>query len=444
MNHEAFKSILLGVLVLTSVAMTWNIWFYKTDYQNYRGPSASVKPVAIAQSKNAQDVVRPSLFLQHVNNETFGQTDSSLVMNAYSLFQNAAFTNVFPYHGKQSVPRRAGSVSYELIFPAPLTQDALKKVFHFDRIDPSLSSNMLVDRVEVYVSSGNGQVLTAVFRSEEGRDEFFATAGQLSLNALKNTVSKIGMQPYGKQQLKNKSIYLPLGKTAVSGMMTYYEVMTTDPFIPVLFNDPDNVFYTKGKTAYSDGTRQLEKTGNIMQYVNPGISGSSLGAFDPITHSLDFVNNFKGWTNDYTYDGLTPSAKGQQDGAIFRIQLGNYMIYNTEYYPNPYLATMELTWKNGELSTMNRTLLNLNLIDDQGTTVLESGIEMLQKLRQAKVPIKNIEDMAIGYRLIDPQGGKDHSLKLTPDWFYEMDNRWYSATDATLPQHSLNQRGRSS
>ncbi|GGL57614.1 YycH family regulatory protein [Sporolactobacillus putidus] len=440
MNHEAFKTILLSALVLASVAMTWNIWFYKTDYENYKGPSESVKPVAIAQSQSIPDVVRPSLVLQHVNNETFGQTDNTLVMNVYSLFQKAAFTNVSPA-GIKSAPRRTGSVSYELIFPAPLTLDALQRVFHFDRLDPSLTTYTLVDRVEVYASSDDGRVVTAVFRSEQGKDAFYATAGHLTMNDLKNAVEKTELQPYGKQQLKNKTVYLPLGTTSISSIMTYYEELPIDEFIPVLFNDPDNVFYTRGKTIYSDGTRQLEKTGSILQYVNPGISGSAQGVFDPIIHSIDFINNFSGWTNNYTYDGLISPGKGQPAGAEFRIQVGNYMAYNTEYYPNTYLPTMELTWRNGELNTMNRTLLNLNLIDAQVSVTLDSGTDTLQKLRQASIPVKNIEDLSIGYRLNTPQGGRDHSLNLTPDWFYKMDNRWYSVTDATLPQHSLNQRG---
>lgn len=439
MNHEAFKTILLSALVLASIAMTWNIWFYKTDYENYKGPSESVKPVAIAQSKNIADVVRPSLVLQHVSNETFGQTDSSLITKIYNLFQKAAFTDAFP-SGTKSVPKRIGSVSYELVFPGPLTFDALQKVFHFEQMDPALAAGMLADRVEIYSSSADGRVLTAVFRSEQGKDLFYATVGHLTMDAFKNAFEKVVLQPYGRQQFKNKSVYLPLGTTTISDVMTYYEELPVEEFISVLFNDPNNVFYTKEKTVYSDGTRQLEKTGSILQYVNPGIGGSASGSFDPITHSIDFVNNFSGWTNDYLYDGLISTGK-DQTSAEFRIQVGNYMAYNTEYYPNTYLPAMELTWKNGQLNTMNRTLLTLSLIDAQGSVTLDSGTDTLQKLRRTSIPIKNIEDMAIGYRLDTPQIGKDHSLILTPDWFYKIDNRWYSVADATLPQHSLNQRG---
>ncbi|RYL90863.1 hypothetical protein EWI07_11390 [Sporolactobacillus sp. THM7-4] len=440
LQRETFKSILLSVLVLASVAMTWNIWFYKTDYQNYKGPSESVKQVAIAESREASDVIRPYLILRHTGGLTSGQTENSEIMKAYRLIQNASFIHAYPIFSRKNIPARDGLTSYEIIFPAPLTQETLKKVFQFDQNDLSLPNNVRMDRLEVYPSLLKGRPLVAVFRTQDGTARFYAVINRINVDDLQQVLTNRNWIPYSRQDLMKKRVYLPAVQTKLSGIMTYYEDIPISSFIPALFNDPNNVFYNRGETAYSDGTRQLEKTGNILQYVNPGISSGSQGETDPILHSFDFINNFKGWTDDYMYDGITSSVRNQQDEVVFRMRLGDHLVYNTEYYPNPYLTTMELIWKNGELSNLYRTLLNLNPIDEQGTVSLDSGEEMLQKLRAASVPVNEIQDMDIGYRLTRPQQGNGHYLVLTPDWFYKMDNRWYSATDATIPLNVKNEK----
>ncbi|RYM04635.1 hypothetical protein EWH99_09500 [Sporolactobacillus sp. THM7-7] len=440
MNREVFKSILLIILVLASVSMTLNIWFYRTNYEE--GPSGSFKQVAIAESKSIRDVIRPTLALKHSGSETFGQTDSTLVTKTYRLFQNAHFTDVFPLYEKNNLPKRSGSVSYEILFPAPLTLDTLQKVFQFNQNDLSFPRKIQVDRVEVYPSTSAGGRLIAIFRSKDGRAEFYAVANNLKIDHLNQTLTSGEPIPYSKQKLSEKSVYLPLENTKIKGWLVYYENMQLESFIPVLFQDPKNVFVNRNKTTFSDGTSQLEKSGNILQFVNPEISsGIAQAPEDPIMRSYQYINSFKGWTDDFIYDGINQAENSQRADVDFRIQLGNYRVYNTEYYPNPYLSMIELTWNNGELSNMNRTLLNFRPIGEQGLITLDSGETMLQKLREAGFSVRTIQDMAIGYRLNHPQEENSHSLRATPDWFFKMNNRWYSATDATLPQHGKEKSG---
>ncbi|WKB35844.1 two-component system activity regulator YycH [Terrilactibacillus sp. S3-3] len=116
MNKETFKTLLLGVLVFASVSMTTNIWFYKTDYENYKGPSESLKSVAIADSKNLTDVVRPTLALTQEDGQIFGQTGNTSVAKVYHLIQRASFINVFPAYGQKSVPERSNQASMRFYF----------------------------------------------------------------------------------------------------------------------------------------------------------------------------------------------------------------------------------------------------------------------------------------------------------------------------------------
>ncbi|WKB37432.1 two-component system activity regulator YycH [Terrilactibacillus sp. S3-3] len=134
----------------------------------------------------------------------------------------------------------------------------------------ALQKNILMDRIEIYRANSKGKRLTAVFRTAKGTAVLYAAVSHLNLNDLHKAITNKELRPYSKQSLKNKLVYVPESSTSVKAVVAYYESIRFNEFIPILFNDPDNVFLSKGKTAYSDGSSQLEKTGNIMQYVNPG------------------------------------------------------------------------------------------------------------------------------------------------------------------------------
>lgn len=439
MNREVFKSILLGVLVLSSIAMTWNIWFYKADFKNYNGPTNSATSAAVAESRKITDVIRPSLVLQQSDYDIVGQTDSQQITKIYAAFQGASFTDVIPSYRQKSKAKHKGTLSYEIIFPSPLTDETLKKVFHFEQNGEQIPEDIQIDRIEIYRPvSGNN--IHAVFRSSNDRDQFSASAERVDLDHLKALFSKKSAQTYIKERLKNKTAYLPNEQTTVRPVMLYFEKIPVEDFIPILFPDPKNVVKSRGRDTYTDWSRQLETNTNVLQYVNPGISSSADEIPDPIFHSYEFINNFKAWTDDYMYDGLVYSS-GRQSTVVFRIRIGDYMLYNTDYYPSQYLAVMELSWKNQEIASFNRTLLDLNQIDEPGSTVLDSGRDVLQKLKKASVAVKNIQDLTIGYKLDAPAAENIHSLKVVPGWFYEMDNRWYSVNETLAPPHQKKSEG---
>jgi Uncharacterized protein conserved in bacteria len=428
MNREFFKSLLLGILVVASIAMTWNIWFYKTDYKNYKGPSNSASSVAIAQSYKMDEVIRPSLVIRHASNGTSGQTSAGRIQKMYQVFRHVSFTNIVPSSNRR-ISRKSGTVSYEIVFPAPLTQGTLSKLFNFTSGNGQIPQNARIDRIEIYQPGSGG--LMASFRTPANQEQFSARTSGTNLNSLSMNYSENSSSPYSIKRLKNHVVYLPAAVTKVRSQLMYFEKTPIDAFIPILFTDPKNVFHDRGKTAYNDGTSQLEATNNIMQYVNTGITNTSAGLSDPIVHSYDFIDNFKAWTNDFIYDGYS-SSSNQQRTVVFRMLFGDYMVFNTEYYPNPFLTTMELTWENQDLSNFNRTLLTFSRIDTSNLVLMDPGSDVLKKLQQASVPVNQIEDMAIGYKIANPMSGNNTSLMASPDWFYKINGKWYSETSALL------------
>lgn len=432
MHREVFKSVLLGVLVLASVAMTFNILFYKSDFRNYN-PN-STKQVAIAKAQKIPEVIRPNLMLERNKNGEFGQTSSSQIQKVYTLLRQCVFSDLSSDDSDND--NGSDSTHYKLVFPAPLTFDALSKVFQFDNDKSQSTNHVLVDRVDVF-SSSNGQNVTAIFSSQDEKSKFYTTVDHLNINSLKALFADVDLRPYERTALKGKVVYLPQEKTAVDSEVSYYERLSLEKFIPIFFTDPDNVFAAKGKTEYTDSERQIERTNNIIQFVNPGITSTSEQKQDPIIGSFDWVNSVKLWTDDYIYQGVTLKNFRGNGTVSFRMTIGDYMVFNTEY-PNWYLSMIELTWRSGELSNYKGTLLDLNPVDSQGSMTLDSGKDILNQLSQANVHVKSIEDLAIGYELKNPDTGSDQSIVATPDWFYKIGGRWYSVTDALLPAHGIN------
>lgn len=437
MNREFFKSLLLGILVVASIAMTWNIWFYKVDYKNYKGPSNSTNSVAIAGSYKMNEVIRPSLMIRHSAGGISGETSSGPIQKMYQAFQSVSFTNIVP-SSKKTIARKSGTDSVELVFPAPLIQDTLTKLFHFHSGNGQIPQDTQIDRIEIY-QAANGGALMASFRSVVNQEQFSARVSGTTLNKLTANYSENGSSRYYLQRLKNHMVYLPADPTNIRAQLMYFQKTPVDAFIPILFTDPKNVFHDRGKTAFNDGTSQVEATNNILQYVDTGITNNSAGLSDPIIHSYEFIDNFKAWTNDFIYDSYT-AASNQQKTVTFRMTFGDYRVFNTEYYPNPYLTTMELTWENQDLTSFNRTLLTFSRIDASNTVALDPGDAVLQRLKQASVPVNQIEDMAIGYKVVNPMAGNNTSLMATPDWFYKIDDKWYSETSALLSRQPNSQR----
>ncbi|MCO7175242.1 YycH family regulatory protein [Sporolactobacillus kofuensis] len=434
MHREVFKSILLGALVLASVTMTFNILFYKSDFENYN-PN-STKRVAIAQARNIPEVIRPNLMLEHNSNGEFGQNSTNQIQRVYTLLRQSIFresTNYTIGQGTNNNPH------YTLVFPAPLTIDALSKVFSFDDNDKSLTrSKLLIDRVEVF-SSPNGRNVNAVFYSPDERSKLYTTVDHLNMNNLKGLYVDTNLHPYDRQALNGKIVYLPDNKTYMYSEISYYQRLSLEEFIPILFTDPDNVFPSRGKTEYTDSERQMERTNNVIQFVNPGITSSSGQKQDPIIGSIEWMNNFKIWTDNYIYQGVSLKNSRGDGTATFRMTLGNYMVFNTETYPNWYLSLIELSWKSGELSNYRGTLLDLNPVGGQGRIALDSGKEILDQLSSnTNVQVKKIEDLTIGYELKNPTSDSDQSISATPDWFYKIGGRWYSVTSALMNARGIN------
>ncbi|TCP23435.1 regulatory protein YycH of two-component signal transduction system YycFG [Scopulibacillus darangshiensis] len=434
MKRETLKTVFLTVLVFLSVALTWNILFFQTDYKKVQGPGESIENIAIAESRELADVVQPYLAVYHLDDQIYGQPNSESVAKVYSLMLAGKYSNVFPLGGQGSLPEKHNNNSYEIIFSAPLTIDTLTQLFQFNRKELTVKKNVLIDRVEVYKPFGENRVI-AVFKTPNGSPAFYATVSSLDLNDLKSTMPDKKLVPYFKQRLKDKVVFLPDQDQDIPSILSYYDTINFEDFKQILFPNPENAFYNNG--TYQDSSHKMEKNANVLQYVNATINNiTPAGGQDPILHSFDYINSHKGWTDSFIYDGLSQSPSAMKDEVNFRLKLGDYSVYSLKY-SILYLPSINLVWKNGELRNLNRTLLNFNKIGEKDHNRILSGSKVLDRLNQkASLTARTIEDLRIGYRL-RPVDESIPSINLVPEWFYKQGGKWHSVADELAPKKPI-------
>ncbi|WP_155216890.1 YycH family regulatory protein [Terrilactibacillus tamarindi] len=424
MTKEAFKSIFLTVLVLLSITLTFSIWFYQTDYKSITPPKTTT--VSIADSKNIHDVIKPYLAISYRGDRILGQDSEESVSKLYELFQKGQYTNVST-DVKKNLPSRGQNPSYEIVFPAPVTIDTLKRLFTFND-NFTVRNNLYVDRIEVFQSNGNQGKVTAVFRSQNDSAVFYASVNRMNTKQLSDAITSENLRKYLRQSLsREKHVYLPIDKTKVNSERVFYRTLDLKRYISVLYKDPDSVSNTKN-TVYSDGSSQLEENpGNILHYIkfNPGINKNKDDQDSVIYRSYEFINGYKGWTNNFVYDEFEPSKTHSQDGKTgFRIQLGNYFIYNTDNLGR-YLPVVKLNWESGQLTELYSTLIDMDPIYSKTTYELEGANEVIIELVSKHIQPSKLEDIKIGYNLSNLTDSDSDQIELTPGWFYKQNGRWH-------------------
>lgn len=441
-TREFWKTLALSFLVLLSIALTWNIWFFHIDYKNYNSPSDSIKNEASIQNgvtQNLDEVVRPDLtILKPSEGGYLGQSNNETVSKIYSLFKKGKFADYFPVSNETSLPKPDKNV-YELVFPTPISINVIPKIFGMSAVQFNLKDNILIDRVSVYQKKSNHK-LVAVFSNGENSPVFYTNVTNINLTSLKSTLSAGNLSEYVKRKLNGKSVFLPISGSKVKAINCFNTPINYQNFVPVFFNNIDTA--VRNKDTYSDGTHQLEKNGDIIQYVNPNIPDLSQAVQDPILHAFEFINNHKGWTNNYRLDSLSLSPKNSRADVSFRMTINGLPIYSTVPYPFQYLASIDISWENGQLSKLSRTLYNLTLIDTKETVLLKSGPAAINELyMNANIKQSDIQDLKIGYEISSKDTQSNPQIKLVPDWFYELGGRWYSLKSTETVNKQTGQGG---
>ncbi len=344
------------------------------------------------------------------------------------------YSNIIPV-ANDKVPEHNGTASYEIVFPAPLTTDALLKLFKLNTDNYKLKKSLLIDRIEIYYGSKDHKDV-AVFRKKDGNPAFYTTVSNIKMDSLNKAINSGNLVNYQTRQMKDKKLYLPLDKTTVEQMVYLYSPLSFQSFAQVLFDNVNKAVHSKD--SYVALTQQLDKNGYTMQYVDvkPNAIGTTTEAEDPILHSYDFVNTHKGWTNEYIYDDYDQLATNLKNEVNFRMTIGEYPLYDVGSYPNQYLSSINIVWKGGKLYQLNRNLLKINRVTSSNAESLPSGSDALEAIfANRNLKATDIQDLRIGYEMNFKEDS--NTISLIPNWFYKYDNKWHSMSEFDKSNKSI-------
>ena len=144
LKYENIKSIILGILIVTSLLLTWNLWTYQPSYDELQETKV-VQEVSLGPEKNVRDVVIPSQVVFHLNHEYYGTIqvqEIEMVMNEMRSWTLGIFENISSNNNPFSLIDRNNMV--EIYYPDSISMNTFKKIipikdknvpnFNFDQI----------------------------------------------------------------------------------------------------------------------------------------------------------------------------------------------------------------------------------------------------------------------------------------------------------------------
>lgn len=424
MNRETSKSILLAALVILSLFLTWSIWTYQGNFESKDADKpANIQPIDPENDPTFADVVRPYQLIQIKNNPeaVLGSDNLDVVDSFYKEVLSVKWTT------SVGIPNTNDLDSYELVFPAPIKLDTIQTLFDFGQSKTSFHHDWPINRISIYqLKTQSGMTTLLVFRSgDEARFSATSTESVLLDSNSKGDLNKY-FNPYLSVQIKGKHVFIP-NKSLKYPKQTYpFTLVDIKDFKPIFFSDLLKTYYDKN--AYSDGDSFLKQDDNgyVLRYVNPPTGGNSV-IRDPVYQGFSFIGSHSGWTDDFIYDYSDSRMDENQANVEFRMTNDGLPVYSVTGFPSE-AALISLTWENGFLYKLDRSLINVGKSDlDQDMIPLYSGDQVKTILENGRVPIKSLQDLRIGYRV--EVNSSQRLVNFTPDWFYEIGDQWTSLTD---------------
>ncbi|WP_338471210.1 two-component system activity regulator YycH [Niallia sp. XMNu-256] len=424
MKYEKAKSILLTILVVLGSILTWNLWTYQPNVEEYEKRS-TVKEVLLSSPKDLKDIVKVDQILFTIGGIHYGTASGEridAVMNKISSWHFHSFRNI-PFHQVDPVSITKQHDSLQILYPSDLSSDLFSLIYKLNGDIPSFQ----FDQILIDFERSEGENGIVYFISQENE---LAYSSRVSLSSLTDFIST---SFNGAKQLatffpftleSGRTIYLPeKRKELVYNQYLIKRNIDSDELKNALFSKPSLVQKYSITTGYefTDGQNLMrENTDNhTITYIDPSDAGSRNSVsnnFDLIRKSIDFVNNHGGWTDPYRF----VSFDEKRSTVHFRM-------YGPDGYPvfgdNQPISKLEVEWGTSEISRYNRNNFSLGHLANSQIKTLDSGHIALERIHSLNsFQPKLLQNVKIGYKMA--LNTQTRLVSLEPSWFYLYDGNW--------------------
>lgn len=166
----------------------------------------------------------------------------------------------------------------------------------------------------------------------------------------------------------------------------------------------------------------VDTKNKMLNFVYPSAESNEIAIpSELLFQSVDFINEHGGWTDDFRFTYLNPITRTIK----FTLFTDGLPVYGDVSGMTEILTTAG----NNRMFKYVRPYYSFDktLLIEREAVEMPAGIEILQKIKeQKKVDIERIEDVAMGYILV--QDFERNLFILEPHWFYLINNQWYRYT----------------
>ncbi|CDQ37882.1 YycH family regulatory protein [Virgibacillus salexigens] len=429
MKLETFKSFLLVVLIGLSLLLTFGIWNYKTEYEQYDQQQLSREVDVGGSEVTKNQIIEPKSIIFHAGEQHLGYENPRENGNFFQEMQSWTFTDLTLTDGESPE-----GYDVELTLPDALPIRIINDPLFSFTNQVEITDNWSFDKIYLTLNPDNSTI-TIQFLSVDERNQ--ATA-QLTNSIVYDQITELlasrqGLTEYVEFEGGAQPIYVRSNTDNVTRRTIAVSHISPDEFVRELFPDeqvvnPQNTPNLNLGKYYNDGTREISISPNerLMNFYNPNASDigiTSIGALTLLQNSIDEVNSHKGWTGQ-----LLSEINSASNEITFRLHYAGLPVYS----PNDY-SIMKLQFQGQDLIRYNRGLLRLdNEIQNDKSTSLPSGEEVIYHLKNETndINIENVEDIQLGYDLYYQD---DRTVILEPEWFMEINGAWQQIQFEDVP-----------
>ncbi|WLD93366.1 YycH family regulatory protein [Alkalihalobacillus sp. AL-G] len=433
---EPIKSVLLTFLILFSIFLTWQLWSYTPNLQKLDEGEPIVSSIN-GEKRMLKDVIQPSKVILHHNGNHYGTLSLTLpdnVKGIYERLQSDAF--LVPDNNENEV--EASPEWFEIIYPTPIPMPVLQDIFIFSGKNPFSADLGTVKKIVIYKKDNDW--LVRFEKSNEGYYDFQITETSSFANVVEDYLNyRVELESF---HMDGNDFYLPKKQILVKEYRYQIDKFDIDDYLKFLLpGDTVKIDSLENRVTYSDGKSIVHyyKRQDRFDYKSRSSKSNpdDLMSQPTIIKAVDFVNNHKGWTDDfhlYEYTNIESKYERKRNVVDLQFQLS---LEGIPVLGHP-ISSIELEYTNDELYRYKRSLVDLAYEVGTHEVELKSGEQVMQSLEQLQET--NVKDIMFGYSIESPEDGiTNASITLEPKWFYKVGSTWLKVEDIKEP---LKNKGR--
>lgn len=435
---EPAKTVLLNLLVLTSFCLTAMLWTNQPKFQFIQPAQyTESKPV---QEKQLEQLVTPESVIFHYGEERHTKaisTDApySMIVREMPKWIFLDFTPFMISNEKWGEIARE-KMGLEVRFRSTLPLSIIGRLVTFrDEYDNRMKG---IDRLWLYYEKDEDVVYALFLSTEEGRmmrsrtsispkdlrDSYLAAGSSMPEQIMKivrpdrNYSALEGAAPFWN------IYYLPKNQGRMQQFRYSYVPVSNERLMEAYFIDQSLVrqIMERDKTViFTDGSRsiQLRSEQKAITFTDPAyqVRAQELSDQEKVQGAVTFINKHLGWLDDYHFEKIKKSYN-DKDLITFRQYMGAYPFVSMS--GTTQIDTIQITSEAGQVSTMTRSLVDLDrYISNKEWTVM-SGPELYQMIRDKK--LGDTERVTNAYLAYQTEV-EDEFVDLMPVWVVEMANQ---------------------